>query len=72
MEIIPYVPIASTVRIGVAILTYCDRLTFGVTGDYEFAPDVGILARGIEDELSALAATTRPHRRPRRAPGERA
>ena len=29
-------------------------------------PRVEILARGIEDELSALAATTRPHRRPRR------
>lgn len=72
VEIIPYVPIASTVRTGVAILTYCDRLAIGVTGDYEFAPDVEVLAQGIEDELSALAAAARPHRPPRRAVGGRA
>ena len=66
LEIIPYVPIASTVRTGVAILSYCDRLAIGVTGDYESAPDVEILARGIEDELSALAAAARPHRARRR------
>ena len=59
-------PIASRVRTGVAILTYCDRLAIGVTGDYEFAPDVEILARGIEDDLSALAATARPRRPPPR------
>jgi diacylglycerol O-acyltransferase len=62
LEIIPYVPIASTVRTGVAILSYCDRLAIGVTGDYEATPDVGILARGIEEELSALAAAARPQR----------
>jgi diacylglycerol O-acyltransferase / wax synthase len=66
LEIIPYVPIASRVRTGVAILTYCDRLAIGVTGDYEFAPDVEILARGIEDDLSALAATVTPRRPPPR------
>jgi len=66
LEIIPYVPIASRVRTGVAILTYCDRLAIGVTGDYEFAPDVEILARGIEDDLSALSATARPRRPPPR------
>ena len=71
LEMIPYVPIASTVRTGVAILTYCDRLAIGVTGDYESAPDVEILARGIEDELSALASTARPRRPARRAAGDR-
>jgi diacylglycerol O-acyltransferase len=72
LEIIPYVPIASRVRTGVAILTYCGRLAIGVTGDYESAPDVEILARGIEEELSALAATTRPSRPARRSTGGRA
>jgi diacylglycerol O-acyltransferase len=71
LEIIPYVPIASRVRTGVAILTYCDRLVIGVTGDYEFVPDVGILAQGIEDDLSDLAAAARPHRPTRRAAGSR-
>ena len=44
-EIIPYVPIASTVRTGVSILSYRDRVAFGVTGDYDSASDVDVLAR---------------------------
>ncbi|MEO6088674.1 MAG: WS/DGAT domain-containing protein [Umezawaea sp.] len=31
IQIIPYVPIASTLRTGVAILTYLDAITFGIT-----------------------------------------
>jgi hypothetical protein len=53
-------------------MSYCDRLAIGVTGDYEFARHVEILARGIEDELSALAATARPRRPARRRAAERA
>ena len=34
VEIIPYVPIATTLRTGVAIFTYSGQVTFGVTGDY--------------------------------------
>jgi diacylglycerol O-acyltransferase len=54
VEIIPYVPIATTVRTGIAIFTYCDNVTFGITGDYETTPDLDVLARGIEDSLSEL------------------
>lgn len=55
-EIIPYVPIGSTMRTGVSIFTYCDRITFGVTGDAAAAADVEVLARGIADTLAELAA----------------
>lgn len=58
VEIIPYVPIASTVRVGVSILTYCDRIAFGVTGDHDAAPDVEVLARGIAEGLTELVAAT--------------
>jgi WS/DGAT/MGAT family acyltransferase len=58
LEIIPYVPIASTVRIGVSILTYGNRIAFGVTGDRDAAPDVDVLARGIADGLTELVAAT--------------
>jgi diacylglycerol O-acyltransferase / wax synthase len=58
-EIIPYVPIASTVRTGVSILSYCDRVTFGVTGDYDSAADVEVLAHGIETGLAELTAAAR-------------
>ncbi|GAA0927880.1 diacyglycerol O-acyltransferase [Kribbella koreensis] len=55
VEIIPYVPIGSTVRTGVSILSYCDSVAFGVTGDFEEA-DLAVLVRGVEDSLAELAA----------------
>ncbi len=54
LEIIPYVPIASTVRVGVAIFSYCDHVTFGLTGDYDATPDLEVLAGGIGDGLATL------------------
>jgi hypothetical protein len=32
---LPYVPIADRVRIGVAMFSYRDNLTFGITADYD-------------------------------------
>jgi diacylglycerol O-acyltransferase len=64
VEIIPYVPIASTVRIGVAILTYCGNVTFGVTGDFAANPDLDVLARGIEHGVSELLEAAGQHARP--------
>ena len=55
----PYVPLAGQVRIGVAIFSYDGQVSFGVTGDYDTAPDIDVLCRGIEagmDELLATAA----------------
>jgi diacylglycerol O-acyltransferase / wax synthase len=54
LEIIPYVPIATTVRTGISIFSYCDQVTFGVTGDFGANPDLDVLARGIEHCLSEL------------------
>ena len=56
IEIIPYVPIATRLRTGISIFSYCGNLTFGVTGDYATTPDLDVLARGIEDNLAALLA----------------
>jgi diacylglycerol O-acyltransferase len=63
LEIIPYVPIATTVRTGVSIFTYCGNMTFGVTGDFAANPDLDVLASGIEDgirELRDAAERQRP------------
>ncbi len=43
-DLLPYVPIADRVRFGVAMFSYCDVLTFGVTSDLDHAPDGGVLA----------------------------
>ncbi len=54
VEIVPYVPIADDVRVGVAIFSYAGRLTFGVTADYDAVPDVEVLTAGIDDAMSVL------------------
>lgn len=54
-ELLPYVPIADRVRIGVAIFSYRDALTFGLTGD-ETASDLQVLAQGIRESLAELVA----------------
>jgi diacylglycerol O-acyltransferase len=59
VEIIPYVPIATTMRTGVSIFTYCDHVTFGITGDFAASPDLDVLARGIEDSLAEMLKAAR-------------
>ena len=53
-ELFPYVPISSTVRLGIAIFSYGDELTFGITGDYDTATDVDVLSHAIESDLARL------------------
>lgn len=50
----PYVPLFGSVRIGVAIFSYDGRVTFGITGDYESASDIDLLASGIEASIKKL------------------
>lgn len=64
VEILPYVPIATTVRTGVSIATYCGSVTFGITGDFTASPDLETLAHGIEEGISELLAAARHHRAP--------
>jgi diacylglycerol O-acyltransferase len=61
LECFPYVPIAGHVRIGVAIFSYDGGLTFGVTGDYDEAPDIDVLCHGIEQSMRELVAAAERH-----------
>ena len=54
LEAFPYVPLAGSVRVGVAIFSYNGLLNFGVTGDLDTAPDVDVLAAGIEAGMADL------------------
>jgi diacylglycerol O-acyltransferase len=56
LEAMPFVPLAGRVRVGVAIFSYDGALKFGVTGDYETAPDIRVLCAGIEKGMSELVA----------------
>ena len=44
----PYVPIGDSVRISVAILSYVDTVSFGVTADYDSSADLDVFTGGIE------------------------
>ena len=58
----PYVPIGDDLRISVAIFSYLDQFSFGITADYDSVPDIDVLAQGISRglaELRDLQAATR-------------
>ena len=55
----PYVPIASPLRVGVAIFSYDGELTFGVTADRTCIPDVDVVTNGVLMGLSELASAAR-------------
>jgi WS/DGAT/MGAT family acyltransferase len=59
-RITPYVPIGDGMRIGVAIFSYADEMSFGITGDYDSARDIDVLADGIRDSLAELVRAAEP------------
>ena len=63
----PYVPLAAPLRVGVAIFSYDGELVFAVTGDYDCAPDIDVLVRGISNGLAELLPTN-GHRSDRSRP----
>jgi len=54
----PFMPLAASVRIGVATFSYAGNLGFGVTADYESASDIDVLAAGIETGIAELLETS--------------
>jgi len=71
LESFPYVPLGGRVRVGVAIFSYDGACTFGVTGDYDAAPDIHVLGEGIERSLAELVELARPAPAPARGTGSR-
>ncbi|MBY0440614.1 MAG: wax ester/triacylglycerol synthase family O-acyltransferase [Mycobacteriaceae bacterium] len=58
-RLLPIPPIALHLRTGVAVLSYADDLIFGITADYDTAPDLEELAAGIELGVARLEALSR-------------
>lgn len=56
LEVLPVPPIALHLRTGIAMISYADHFSFGITADYDSAPDVDVLARGIECGVAELVA----------------
>ena len=60
LESYPFVPVVGSIRIVVAIFSYDGGLFFGVTGDYDGAPDIEILTGGIAGGMRDLLALAEP------------
>ncbi|HUD17434.1 MAG TPA: WS/DGAT domain-containing protein, partial [Acidimicrobiales bacterium] len=54
LKAFPYVPLAGSIRIGVAIFSYDGQVNFGVTGDYDTTEDLPVLCEGIENGMTEL------------------
>ncbi|HET9899295.1 MAG TPA: wax ester/triacylglycerol synthase family O-acyltransferase [Streptosporangiaceae bacterium] len=65
IELYPYVPIGNNLRIGVAIFSYLERFTFGVTADYRAYSDadLDVLTTGISRGMADLKAAVKRQRR---------
>ena len=54
LQAFPFVPLGAQMRITVAIFSYDGQVTFGLTGDYDAAPDLAVMCAGIEKGLAEL------------------
>lgn len=63
VEVLPLVPLFAGHTIGIAVVTYAGRMVFGLNADQMAAPDVGVLAEGIERSHAELQGSE--PRRPR-------
>jgi diacylglycerol O-acyltransferase len=55
-EVYPVLPLSENTTLGVALFSYNGSVGFGLLGDYDSAPDIGVLAEGIEKSLAELGA----------------
>ena len=55
-EVYPVLPLSSNTSLGVALLSYNGTIGFGLLGDYDTAPDLGVLAEGIEKSIAELGS----------------
>jgi WS/DGAT/MGAT family acyltransferase len=67
----PFVPVVGSIRVVVAIFSYDGGLYFGVTGDYDGAPDIDVLTDGISQGMSDLLLLAAPPKRVARRPARR-
>jgi diacylglycerol O-acyltransferase / wax synthase len=55
-EVYPILPLSDNTTLGVALLSYNGTIGFGFLGDRDTAPDLGVLAEGVEKSIAELIA----------------
>ena len=54
LEVLPLVPLFAGHSIGIAVVSYAGHMVFGLNGDRVSAPDLAVLAEGIERSFEEL------------------
>ena len=54
VEVLPLVPLFAGHTIGIAVVSYAGQMVFGLNADRMAAPDVAVLAEGIERSFAEL------------------
>ena len=54
LQAFPFVPLGVQMRVTIAIFSYDGQVNFGITGDYDTAGDIDVLAEGISRGLAEL------------------
>lgn len=54
VDVLPLVPLFAGHTIGIAVVSYAGQMVFGLNADRVSAPDVGVLAEGIERSFAEL------------------
>ena len=58
-EVLPLVPLAADHAVGIAVVSYCGCVFFGLSADTRAAPDVGVLRDGIDASIRELRTAAR-------------
>lgn len=53
-EIVPVVPLGAQLGLGIAVLSYCDRLTISLFADPEITADLDLLADAVAEEFELV------------------
>ncbi|MEP6625635.1 MAG: wax ester/triacylglycerol synthase family O-acyltransferase [Acidimicrobiia bacterium] len=61
LEAFPLVPLSRNLGLGIAILSYCNVLHFGLWADADLHPDLGELGRDVEAAFAELSQAGAPH-----------
>jgi diacylglycerol O-acyltransferase len=57
-EVYPLIPLSNNTTLGVALFSYNGTIGFGLLGDLELAPDLEVMAEGIEKSIAELLQAT--------------
>ncbi len=56
VEVLPLVPLFAGHTVGIAVVSYCGQMVFGINADRVAVPDLATLAEGIERSFAELQA----------------